>query len=721
MSVHKVRYLRYACSQNGHLLNVNSHFSNYASLDSELSESDTELIVRLKLIHIHMLIKISILIQFVFIFSIVNAQKMNDYPITPVSFTKVKINDNFWKPRLETNRKVTIPYDFQKCEETDRIQNFEIAAGMKKGKFSGIRFNDSDVFKIMEGAAYSLANHPDPDLEKYLDDLIAKIAGAQEDDGYLYTARTIDPDHPARDAGKERWSYLDQSHELYNVGHMYEAAVAHFQATEKRTFLNVAIKNANLIADTFGPNKQYGVPGHQEIEIGLVKLYRVTSDEKYLNLAKYFLDIRGQQVENVLYPQRHDIYLQSHIPVVEQSEAVGHSVRATYMYSGMADVAAIVGDENYIKAIDKIWENVVHKKIYVTGGIGARHRGEAFGDDYELPNKTAYNETCAAIANCMWNHRMFLLKGNAGYYDVLERTLYNGLLSGISIEGDKFFYPNPLACDANYSFNQGALTRKPWFDCSCCPANIVRFLPSLPGYIYATKDDNLFVNLYMSNEAEIEIAKQSVHIIQTSNYPWDGEISIEVIPEKTLKFNLKLRIPGWAQNQPLPGDLYNFIKKSDAGVIATLNAENIALEIENGYLTIENRWKKGDVVKLILPMDVRLVESSEKVIENRNRVAIERGPVVYCVEGVDNMGEVFNLLMPENTPTNTQWKGDLLGGINIIKAEVPSFAVVNNGAKVVTENHHLIAIPYYAWSHRGIGEMAVWLPIKVKKIEITAY
>ena len=404
----------------------------------------------------------------------ISAQSVNNYPITPVSFTKVKIEDNFWKPRLETNRTITIPYDFQKCEETGRIQNFEVAAGQKDGKFVGIRFNDSDVFKIMEGAAYSLANHPDPQLENYLDELIEKVAEAQEDDGYLYTARTIDPDNPAPRTGDVRWQFLDHSHELYNVGHMYEAAVAHYQATGKRTFLEVAIKNANLIASTFGHDKQYGFPGHQEIEIGLVKLYRVTKDEEYLKLAKYFLDVRGTEAGERKYTQSLDPYFQSHMPVVEQTTAVGHSVRATYMYSGMADVAAIVGDKNYIDAIDKIWGNVVYKKTYITGGIGARHNGESFGNDYELPNETAYNETCAAIANCMWNHRMFLLKGDAKYYDVLERTLYNGFLSGISLEGDKFFYPNPLACNAEYKFNQGALSRKPWFDCSCCPANIVR-------------------------------------------------------------------------------------------------------------------------------------------------------------------------------------------------------------------------------------------------------
>ena len=664
--------------------------------------------------------KIFFFLGLFFAISEVCAQEIHDYPITPVSFTKVDINDSFWKPRLETNRKVTIPYDFEKCEETKRIQNFEIAAGLKEGDFVGIRYNDSDVFKIMEGAAYSLANHPDPELEKYLEVLIAKVAGAQEDDGYLYTTRTINPEKPAPNAGEERWSYLDQSHELYNVGHMYEAAVAHFQATGKRTFLDVAIKNADLIASIFGQDKQFGMPGHQEIEIGLVKLFRVTGDVKYLNLAKYFLDVRGQELDDAKFPQRRDTYFQSHIPVVDQDEAVGHSVRAAYMYSGMADVAAITGDKEYIQAIDKIWENVVYKKIYVTGGIGARHNGEAFGDNYELPNETAYNETCAAIANCMWNHRMFLLKGDAKYYDVLERTLYNGLLAGISMEGDKFFYPNPLACDAKYAFNQGALTRKPWFDCSCCPSNIVRFLPSLPGYIYAVHEHDLFVNLYMSNKAEVMIEENKVQLIQTSNYPWDGEITIEVNPESQSDFNLKLRIPGWSYGKPIPGDLYKYLEKGNNKNTAQLNGNEVEMILEKGYLTINNNWKKGDVVKLNLPMEIQLVESHQNVIDNKNRVAIERGPIVYCIESVDNKGEVFNLIMPEFAPFASQWEQDMLGGIHKINADAISFVLKIGGDEVKTKSHNLVAIPYYAWSHRGIGEMAVWLPKSANKLKIIA-
>lgn len=648
------------------------------------------------------------------------AQDIHDYPINPVSFTKVKIEDKFWLPRLETNRKVTIPYTFEKCEETGRIQNFEVAGGISDGKFVGIRFNDSDVFKIMEGAAYSLAIHPDPSLDRYLDELIAKISAAQEDDGYLYTARSIDPLNLPSNTGEERWSFLDQSHELYNVGHMYEAAVAHYQSTGKRNFLDIAIKNANLIESTFGHNKQYGVPGHQEIEIGLVKLYRVTGDEKYLKLAKYFLDIRGRVVPNVKYPQRSDPYFQSHIPVTDQKEAVGHAVRAIYMYCGMADVASMTEDIEYLRAIDELWANVVDKKLYLTGGVGARRSGEAFGADYELPNETAYNETCAAIANCMWNHRMFLLKGESKYFDVLERTLYNGLLSGISLNGNEFFYPNPLACDANYAFNQGALTRKPWFDCSCCPANLVRFLPSLPGYIYAVQDNDIFVNLYLSNTAKISVADQQVQLIQETEYPWNGLVKIKVAIETSMDFNLKLRIPGWSINQPVPGDLYRYYDENNKKYSLTINGEKTEALFEKGYLSFNRTWKNGDEIALDLPMELRLVLSNEQVKDNANRVAMERGPIVYCVEGIDNKGQVFNLLMPEYAPTNIQWKSDLLGGINIIKADVPAFAVRENGEEVKTKSHNLVAIPYYAWSHRGIGEMSVWLPLRAKKIRIEA-
>ena len=662
----------------------------------------------------------TVIITLHWLFSVLPQERtpIRDYPITPVPFTEVAIRDNFWAKRIETNRTVTIPFSFQKCEETGRIENFEIAAGLKTGSHKGIRFDDSDVFKIMEGAAYSLAMHPDPELDAYLDRLIAVIGGAQEPDGYLYTARTIDPSEPARASGAERWSFLDQSHEFYNVGHMYEAAIAHFQATGKRAFLDIAIKNADLIASTFGPGRQYGVPGHQEIEIGLVKLYRATGNITYLNLARYFLDMRGREVPDARYPQRLDPYFQSHKPVIEQDEAVGHAVRATYMYSGMADVAAITGDPNYIRAIERIWGNVVSKKIYITGGIGSRHDGEAFGGDYELPNETAYNETCAAIGNILWNHRMFLLKGDARYIDVLERTLYNGFLSGISFQGNTFFYPNPLACNGRYAFNQGSQERKPWFDCSCCPANIARFLPSLSGYIYASRSDSLYVNLYISNESKVMLASGEVGLRMESPYPWNGSIRITANPTKAGTFSILLRIPSWLGQYPIPGNLYRYGDNRPYGESIRVNGKSVEYASRFGYAIITRRWKKGDVIELNLPMPLRRVYSDERVADNRGRVALERGPLVFCAEGSDNHGGTYNLIVPAQVALEAIYEQSLFDGLYTVHGEVPFVQVSDSGLEADTRVASFKAIPYYAWGHRGPGQMTVWFPESMGSVEV---
>jgi len=633
------------------------------------------------------------------------AQK--DYPIKPVDFSKVKIHDTFWNPRMETNRQVTIPFAFNKSEETGRIDNFAKAGGLISGKFEGRRYNDSDVFKIMEGTAYSLSLRPDPDLEKYTDDLIAKVAAAQEEDGYLFTARTIDSESPAPGSGKERWSNLGSSHELYNVGHMYEAAVAYYLATGKRNFLDIALKSADFIATVFGPGKRHGFPGHQEIEIGLAKLYRITGDERYLNLAKFFLDQRGQVEHQKKFDESSDFsiynqdwYLQAHKPVIEQNEAIEHAVRATYMYSGMADVAALTGDASYVNAIDRIWENVVSKKLYVTGGIGSRHEGEAFGDDYELPNASAYNETCAAIGNVFWNHRLFLLHGDAKYIDVLERTLYNGLLSGISLSGDLFFYPNPLESDGKYAFNQGAVSRKPWFDCACCPVNLTRFLPSFPGYVYAQKDKSLFINLFTASSTTVKLGGNKVNILQDTQYPWDGEIKIIIDPEKTTEFALFIRIPGWGRNEPVPSDLYRFLELYEERASLKVNSEIQELDIENGFVKILRRWDKGDVIELNLPMPVRRIVAHEKVINNKDKVVLQRGPLVYCLEGVDNADKVLDSHIPIDLDFDVEFRSELLEGVNVLTS------------KDLDKDSPIIAIPYYAWSHRGAGEMAVWLSVK---------
>lgn len=619
-----------------------------------------------------------------------------DYPITPVPVTRVKINDGFWSVKLETNRTVTIPSSFRKCEETGRVDNFSIAAGIREGGFqSKYPFDDSDVYKIMEGASYSLAAHPDPELEKYLDDLIATIAMAQEKDGYLMTWRSIDPNKPPTDwSGDERWANTLNGHELYNAGHLYEAAVAHFQATGKRTFLDIALKNAGLIIETFGPGKLMMPPGHEEIEIGLVKLYRVTSDRKYLDLAEFFIDQRGNSKGHEPYGETY----QDHIPVREQEEAVGHAVRAAYLYSGMADVAALTGNEGYLKALEKIWENLVNRKLYITGGIGSIRGDEAFGRDYSLPNETAYNETCAAIANIFWNQRMFLLKGDAAYIDVLERTLYNNMPAGVSLGGDTFFYPNILEFDGREAFNYGIAGRSEWFNCSCCPSNVSRFIPSIPGYIYSTRDDTIFINLYIGNEAEIPMQGSLVGIEQRTAYPWNGSVRIKVDPGKATRFSLKLRIPGWAVNRPVPGNLYSYMNPGPGTFRVSVNGKEVRPETERGYQTISRTWKNDDVIQLDIPMPALLVRAHENVEADAGKVAVQRGPVVYCAEAVDNNGSALDLAIPGNALFQERFEENTLQGT--------MFLTAGRGKRKVT------LVPYHAWANRKIGEMKVWFPLE---------
>jgi len=641
------------------------------------------------------------------------AEPARDYPIQPVPFTAVQLNDDFWAPRIETNRLVTIPFAFQKNEETGRVDNFRIAGGLTEGTYQGERYNDTDVYKVIEGAAYSLKQHPDPELEKHIDSLVDIIAQAQEPDGYLYTARTCNPAGPAPGAGQDRWSQLAISHELYNAGHLYEAAVAYYQATGKRKLLDVAVKNASLVARTFGSGKHAGAPGHQEIEIGLVKLYRVTRDEKYLKLAQYFLDARGRVKRFVKqYPQnsRWSIYndpvqIQAHKPILEQSEAVGHAVRASYMFSGMADVAALTGSEDYVRAIDRLWGDVVGRKMYLTGGVGARHSRESFGEAYELPNLTAYNETCAAIGNVFWNHRLFLLHGHAKYIDVLERTAYNGLLSGVSLSGDRFFYPNPLSSDGKYGFNQGSKQRAPWFSVACCPGNMTRFLPSFPGYIYAVEGDTLYVNLFVAGRGEVDMPERKVIVKQQTRYPWQGEVKITLEPQGNGEFTVAVRIPGWARNKPVPSDLYCY--QGDGPAVPTLkvNAKAVATELNNGFAKIYRQWHKGDTIDLHLPMAIRRVLAQEKVDADRNKVALERGPLVYCAEWPDQPGRrVLNIVLPDEARLKPKWRSDLLGGVMVLKGRARALQ-----ADGTLKEQDFTAIPYYAWANRGTGEMAVWL------------
>ena len=648
----------------------------------------------------------ALFLQFSFLVSC-QSDITSDYPLEPIEFTKVKINDKFWAPRLETNQQVTIPYAFQMGEETGRIKNFEEAALVLKGEkehgefHSKYPFDDSDVFKIIEGASYSLAINPDPELASYLDNLIAKIKAAQEPDGYLYTARTIKAEKPHPWIKKERWANLSISHELYNVGHLYEAAVAHYLATGKRDLLDVALKNADLIASVFGPGKRIGVPGHQEIEIGLVKLYRVTGKRKYLDLAKFFLDERGRGEKRELYGE----YSQDHLPVVEQREAVGHAVRAVYMYSGMADVAALTKEKAYIEAIKEIWSDVISKKLYVTGGIGASGRIEGFGQPYELPNASAYCETCASIGNVFWNQRMFLFTGDGKYIDVLERTLYNALLSGISLEGNRFFYPNVLE-----SFGQQE--RSPWFSCACCPSNITRFLPSLPGYVYAVHDDQLYLNLFIQNEAEISLKKHQVKVRQETTYPWEGQVRIILEPASPLEFTLMVRIPGWARGEAVPSDLYRFLEEKTPLPEVTINGIKLDFrkdDLTQGFLPIKRFWQAGDEVEVIFPMPIRRVIAHPRVKDDKGLIALQRGPLVYCAEAIDNGGRVTHLVLPDEVKLEAELKPDWLKGVVVLKGEAVALYAGKKEGVVEKRKQPFLAIPYYAWAHRGRGEMRVWL------------
>ncbi|MDR2814956.1 MAG: glycoside hydrolase family 127 protein, partial [Prevotellaceae bacterium] len=562
----------------------------------------------------------------------------SDYPIEQVSLTQVELTDAFWLPRIQTIQKTTIQYAFNKCDSEGRFENFRIAARVMKGEKGKVRgympFDDTDVYKTIEGAAYSLLSAPDPTLEQYVDSIIGVVALGQEADGYLTTWRTIDPMSPPCQWVKpgERWTDLGSSHELYNSGHLFEAAAAHYRATGKRNFLDVATRNADLLVKVFGDTAKYEVPGHEIVETGLIKLYQITKNEDYLKLSRKFLDLRGDGAHR----QPRGAYSQDHLPVTQQDEVVGHAVRAVYLYAGMTDIAAIYKDSAYRNAIDKLWANMVDKKMYLTGGLGARHAGEAFGDSYELPNLTAYSETCAAIGGVYWNERMFRLTGASKYYDVIERTLYNALIAGISLKGTEFFYPNPLEADGKYAFNQGKKTRQPWFDCSCCPTNLIRFIPYIPNLIYATQEDTAYVNLFISGKATIPLKGNAVRIAQETDYPWDGKVNIHVTAEKPQNLTLRIRIPGWALNEASPGALYTYCNSPAEPYALLLNGSKVAGERKNGYVEISNKWTGDDRIELTLPMKVRLVKSHEQVAANKGLVALEYGALVYCAEEADN-------------------------------------------------------------------------------------
>lgn len=637
----------------------------------------------------------TLLLAFAVVLGCQKASEYAGYPISSANIRDVHLADDFWLPKIQRIQDVTIEYAFNKCEEEGRVENFLVAGGKKEGSYRGkMPFDDTDLYKIIEGASYSLISKPNPKLASYIDSLIDIIKTGQEEDGYLTTWFTINRKNPPADWVKpsiNRWDHVESSHELYNSGHMFEAAAAHYRATGKRNFLDIALKNADLLADNFGPGKLEKVPGHQIVETGLIKLYQISGNEKYLQLSKFFLDARGDSTTHKLYGP----YSQDHIPVTEQKEAVGHAVRALYMYAGMTDIAVMYKDPQYLNAVNRLWENIVNKKMYITGGLGSRHNGESFGDNYELPNLTAYNETCAAIGNVYWNNRLFQLTGESKYYDIIERTLYNGLISGISQDGKNFFYPNPTESDGKYEFNMGSCTRQPWFDCSCCPTNLIRFLPSIPGLIYATDSKDLFVNLYISNNANVKVDGEEIEVGQKTNYPWDGQIKIKIDPKREKRFALKMRIPGWAENNPVPGNLYSYFENHQEPILLRVNGENENLIIKDGYAEISREWKKNDQVELILPMTVHKVIAHEKVKDDSNMVAFEYGPIVYCAEEIDNPG-ISDFTIPDNIDLTVQQTKILSEPVNILAGKI--------------QNNAIVLIPYYLWSNRGVGKMKVWFP-----------
>jgi DUF1680 family protein len=613
------------------------------------------------------------------------------YPITALRLDAVRLLDGFWQARLETNRRVSIPHIFEQNAATGRVANFARAARRAPGSYEGRRFNDTDVYKAIEAASYSLIAQRDAALERQLDELIALIAAAQEPDGYLYPARTVDPANPAPGAGPSRWVHLNGSHELYNVGHLYEAAVAHHLATGKKSLLDVAVKNANLVRAVFGPKGRRAVPGHQEIELALFRLAAVTGDRAYAELARFFLDQRGGAHDTEPYPDPGPFaiynareYRQDHLPVVQQDRAVGHAVRATYMYAGMTDVAAFFSAAPYRAAVERLFTDIIERRLYLTGGIGARSGTESFGEDYELPNLRAYAETCAAIGLEQWAHRMFRLTDEARYLDLAELVLYNGALSGVSVSGDRFFYQNPLASD-------GQAQRSAYFEVACCPANLARTIAQLPGIIYAQSEATAYVALFASSEATLRLKGGAVRLTQRTNYPWDGDIELRVEPPAPLSFALAVRIPEWTRGRPVASELYRFERTELPTPTLTVNGQVVRAVMDRGFARVTRTWRSGDVVHVYLPMPIQRVRADARVVDNRGRAALQRGPLVYAFEEIDNGKGLDEVRLPPDASFTRSFRDSLLGGV------------------MVLTSGQLTAVPYFAWANRGPGEMRVWL------------
>ncbi len=640
------------------------------------------------------------------LFSVNGFSQKSLQKIEPVNFSDVNITDEFWKPKIDKVATKTLSACIYQTEvATPRIKNFERVAAKKGEQHQGIFYDDSDVFKALEAMAYSLKTHPSAEMEKKCDEWIDKIAAAQQPDGYLNTWYTLK-------GLQDR--YTDMSmHEDYNAGHMIEAGVAYFNATGKRKLLDVCIKWADHFDALFGPGKSHWVTGHQELELALVKLYKVTKNEKYLKLADWLLSERGKKLAKgyTWTDWKDTAYAQDVLPVKQQTQITGHAVRAMYMYTGAADVASQTGDADYIKAMRTVWEDVVYRNMYITGGIGSAGSNEGFSVDYDLPNEQAYCETCASVGMVFWNQRMNSLTGNAEYIDVLERSLYNGALDGLSLSGDRFFYGNPLA-------SRGQHQRREWFGTACCPANIARLVASLGNYIYAKSDDAIFVNLFVGSNTTIPLKSGNVGVKMETNYPWDGKVKLMIDPAKNSKFSLYLRVPSWAQGQTSTSGLYDLSDFGSAIIYLKVNGKDEAVRMENGYMIIDREWKKGDIVMYELPMQTNKVIAREELKQDKGRIAIQRGPVVYCIEGADNNGKAWNVIVPENTKFETIDHKVLDESVKALTAEVPVITVGEDGLSLKTEKKKIIAIPYYTWANRGKNEMQVWLPTKITDVKL---
>lgn len=625
--------------------------------------------------------------------------------IKPVDFSKVSIDDAFWNPRLDKISSTTLPACIDQTEiQTGRIRNFEKAA-VGKGNHEGIYYDDSDVYKALEAIAYSLQNHPDHALETKADEWISKIAAAQQPDGYINTYYTLNDLN-------SRWQDMEK-HEAYCAGHLIEAGVAYYHATGKKVLLNVGQKMADHMDRTLRLSGKNWVAGHQEIELALVKLYRVTGEEKYLQLANWFLDQRGHGYgKGKIWDDWGDPgYCQDAVPVKDAKEITGHAVRAMYLYTGAADVGALLGDDGYMQAMQTVWEDVVHRNLYITGGIGSSGNNEGFSIDFDLPNEHAYCETCASVGMVFWNKRMNLLTGDAKFIDILERSLYNGALDGLSLSGDRFFYGNPLASSGQHS-------RRTWYGTACCPSNIARLVASVGDYIYAYTDDAIYVNLFISSTTSLPLKSGNVSITQQGDYPWDGTIHFKVDPAHKQSLTLKIRIPGWLGEEATPGGLYHFTESVDATTTINVNDQDLAYEVEDGYARIKREWTPGDKITVKFPMPVREIIARPEVISDQNRVAVQRGPLVYAFEGIDNEGQIFDTYLPKDNDYSTKYQADLLGGVMVISTNGKSISGNDSGDGIKVEDKPLMAIPYYTWNNRGPGQMQVWIPRGIGKLRI---